>query len=88
MDTSWYKFVKKINKYDVIIKSIITKSTTSEKMVEIIKKSTKRETKFWGERERERVSIDIFCHEKLGRNRGERWKWSKKKIKMEEEGLK
>ena len=57
-------------------------------MVEIIKESTKSETKLGGERERERESTNIFCHEKLGRNRGERWKWSKKKIKMEEEGLK
>ena len=41
-------------------------------MVETIKESTKRETKL--ERERERESIDLCCHEQLGRNRGERWK--------------
>ena len=26
------------------------------------------------ERERERESFDLFCHEKIGMNRGERWK--------------
>ena len=46
------------------------------KMVETIKESTKRETKLEREREREREreSIDLCCHEQLGRNRGERWK--------------
>ena len=43
----------------MIIKSIITKSTTSEKMVEIIKKSTKRETKL------ERESMTFFAMNNL-----------------------
>ena len=50
---SLYKFAKKRNKYDVTIKSIMTKSTISGKMVETIEESTKRKTKL--ERERERV---------------------------------
>ena len=58
---------------DVTIKSILTKSTISEKKnVDTIKESTKRETKLG--RERERVSIDLFFHEQLKRNKGERWK--------------
>ena len=46
-------------------------------MVETIKESTKRETKL--ERERERV-LTFFCHEQLGKNGGEMWKWSKNKF--------
>ena len=54
MHKSQYKFAKKRNKCDVMIKSIITKTHHQwEKMVETIKESTKRETKL--ERERERV---------------------------------
>ena len=60
------------------IKSIMTKSTISGKMVETIEESTKRKTKLEREkereRERERESIDLFCSEQLGKNRGERWK--------------
>ena len=44
-------------------------------MVETIKESTKRETKLEKERE-----YWPFCSGQLGRNRGERWKWSKKKF--------
>ena len=62
---------------DVTIKSILTKSTISEKKnVDTIKESTKRETKLEREREREREreSIDLFFHDQLKRNKGERWK--------------
>ena len=58
------------------IKSIMTKSTISGKMVETIEESTKRKTKL----ERERESIDLFCHEQLRRNMKERRKRSKKKF--------
>ena len=52
MHKSQYKFVKKRNKCDLTIKSIITKNTISgKKKVETTKESTKRETN-WRERER------------------------------------
>ena len=55
MHKNWYKFTKKKNKCDAIIKSTITKRTINgkKKVVETIKKFTKKETKL--ERERERV---------------------------------
>ena len=46
MHKNLYKFFKKRNKCDVTNKSTITKITISEKkVVETIRKSTKRETK-------------------------------------------
>ena len=46
MHKNLYKFLKKRNKCDVTNKSTITKRTISEKkVVETIRKSTKRETK-------------------------------------------
>ena len=52
-----YIFVKKRNKCDLAIKSIITKNTISgKKKVETINESTKRETNW-----RERESIHLFC---------------------------
>ena len=79
MHTSQYKIFKNRNMCDVTIKSILTKSTISEKIkVDTIKESTKRETKLEREREREREregeSIDLFFHDQLKRNKGERWK--------------
>ena len=57
MHKSRYKFAKKRNKCDVTIKSTITKkkkkTINGKKVVETIKKFTKKETKL--ERERERV---------------------------------
>ena len=38
-------------------------------MVETIK-NLQKEKQNWGERERERESIDLFCCGQLGRNRG------------------
>jgi len=38
------------------------------------KKKPPKEKQNW----RKRVSIDLFYRWQLGRNRGERWKWSKK----------
>ena len=79
-------------KWDATIKLIITKRTISrkKKVVETINKSTKTETKLEKERDREREReywlfylffiFFIFGHGKLGRNRGERWKWSKIKF--------
>ena len=55
MHTSQYKIFKNRNMCDVTIKSILTKSTISEKIkIDTIKESTKRETKLERERERER----------------------------------
>ena len=66
MHKSRYKFTKKINKCDVIIKSIITKRTISRKEKRSRwnnnKKSIKRKNKT-GERERE--SIDLFVVDNL-----------------------
>ena len=78
MHKSRYKFPKKRNKCEVTIKSTITKGTIiggkgGWNNKKFKKKKIKRDK--IGERERER--IDLFCNEQLGRNRGERWKWSK-----------
>ena len=73
MHKNLYNFTKKINKCDVTIKSTITKRTISRKInvVEtIIKKNSPKEK----QNQRKRVSIDLFYHGQLGRNRGERWK--------------
>ena len=49
-------------------------------MVEKINKKMHQKRQIWRERERERErvrereSIDLFCSEQLGKNRGERWK--------------
>ena len=73
MHKSQYKFAKKRNKWDVTIKSI--KKPLMEKKVVNIKKIHQIRYKI-GERER----INLFFHEQLRRNMGERWKWSKKKF--------
>ena len=53
-------------------------------MFETKKISTDRETKLVcvceRESERERESIDLFCHGQLGGNRGVGWKWHNKKF--------
>ena len=56
MHKSRYKFTKKINKCDVIIKSIKTKRTISrkKKFVETIIKNPPKERQNWRKRERER----------------------------------
>ena len=81
MHKSLYKFVKKRNKCDVTIKSTITKRIISERKKRgwINKKIQQKRNKF-GERKRERERVWPFCHEKLRRNTGEMWKWSKKKF--------
>ena len=65
MHKSLYKFTKKINKCDVIIKSTITKRTISrkkKKVVETIKKNLpKQKEKKW----RKRESIDLFVMDNL-----------------------
>ena len=57
MHKSLYKFAKKRNKCDVTIKSKIT--INGKKVVETIKKFTKKETKL------ERESIDLFAMNNL-----------------------
>ena len=74
MHKSRYKLPKRKNKCEVTIKSTITKRTTREG--KWLKKKASKETKL----ERERERIDLFCNEQLGRNRGERWKWSKRNL--------
>ena len=58
INNTLYKFIKKRNKCDVIIKLTITKRTVSGKTSGWnSKKSTKRETKLERERERERERV-------------------------------
>ena len=66
MHKNLYKFTIKKNKCDITIKSTIKKRTISGE-------------KKWL-RERERVLPFFFFHGQLGKNRGEMWKGSNKKV--------